>query len=178
MSMVDATTNLIAIGEIIKAQGIKGEVKTVPLTDDLRRFGQIKRVFLQSASAGLLELWIESYRLFKEFVLLKFVGIDDMTAATNLGRGLLLIPRNERPGLPKGRFYLDEIIGLDVYTETTEYLGRIDEVLQTGANDVYSVRRESRQILIPALKSVIRQVDLTAGRMTVILPEGLREDSK
>jgi 16S rRNA processing protein RimM len=178
MTSAAETGNLIAVGEIIKAQGVKGEVKVIPLTDNLRRFGQIQRVYLQSAAAGLLELKIQGYRLFKEFVLLKFEGVDDLTAAHDLGRGLLLIPRDERPELPAGRYYLDEIIGLDVYTETAEYLGRIDQVLQTGANDVYSVRWHTRQILVPALKSVIRQVDLTTGRMTVALPEGLREDSK
>jgi 16S rRNA processing protein RimM len=178
MKLTEETANLIAVGEIIKAQGVKGELKTIPLTDDLRRFGQIKRVFLQSAAAGLIELKLQNYRLFKAFVLLKFEGIDDLTAATRLGRGLILIPREERPQLPAGRFYLDEIIGLDVYTVTDELLGQVDEVIQTGANDVYSVRLQSRQILVPALKSVIRRIDLAAGRIIVALPEGLREDSK
>jgi len=173
MRLPDETADLIAVGEIVKAQGVKGELKTIPLTDDLHRFGQIKRVFLQSATAGLVELKLQSYRLYKELVLLKFEGIDDLTAAINLGRGLILIPRDERPKLPAGRFYLDEIIGLDVFTVADELLGQVDQVIQTGANDVYSVRLQSRQILVPALKSVIRQVDLTAGRIIVALPEGL-----
>jgi 16S rRNA processing protein RimM len=173
MKLAEETANLIAVGEIVKAQGVKGELKTIPLTDDPGRFGQIQRVFLQSAAAGLVELKLQSYRLFKEFVLLKFEGIDDLTAATNLGRGLILIPRDERPKLPAGRFYLDEIIGLDVFTVTDELLGQVDQVIQTGANDVYSVRLQSRQILVPAIKSVIRQIDLAAGRIIVALPEGL-----
>jgi 16S rRNA processing protein RimM len=173
MRLADEAADLIAVGEVIKAQGVKGELKTIPLTDDLRRFGQIGRVFLQSANQGLVKLTIQSYRLFKEFVLLKFEGVDDLDAAVNLGRGLLLIPRDERPKLPAGRFYLDEIIGLDVFTVTDELLGQVDQVIQTGANDVYSVRLQSRQILVPALKSVIRRVDLAAGRIIVALPEGL-----
>jgi 16S rRNA processing protein RimM len=176
MRLADESADLIAVGEIIKAQGLKGEVKVIPLTDNLDRFGQIQRVFFQSAASGLIELKIEGYRLFRQFVLLKFEGIDDLTAALNLGRGFLLIPRRERPQLPPGRFYLDEIMGLDVYTDADEYLGQVDQIIQTGANDVYSVRRESRQLLVPALKSVIREIDLSAGRMIVALPEGLRED--
>jgi 16S rRNA processing protein RimM len=176
MSSADKSEDLIAVGELVKAQGVKGEVKVAPLTDNLDRFGQIQRVYLQSPVSGLIELKIQSYRLFRQFVLLKFQGIDDLTAALNLGRGLLLIPRRERPQLPPGRFYLDEIMGLEVCTVTDEYLGRVDQIIQTGANDVYSVRRESRQLLVPALKSVILRIDLTAGRMTVALPEGLRED--
>jgi 16S rRNA processing protein RimM len=174
MSSALETANLIAVGEIIKAQGIKGELKTIPLTDNLKRFDQIRRMFFKSA-AGLIELKLEGYRVFKEFVLLKFAGIDDLTVAANLGRGLLLIPRDERPALPEGRFYLDEIVGLQVFTVAGEYLGDVDQVLQTGANDVYSVRQQSRQLLVPALKSVIRRVDLPLGRMIVELPEGLRE---
>ena len=172
------TSNLIAVGEIIKAQGIKGEFKVIPLTDNPKRFGELRRVFFKNSAGVLQELYIQGYRLFKEYVLLKLEGIDDLTAAEALGRGYLLIPRNERPRPPAGRYYHDEIIGLKVETISGEYLGEVDQIFVTGANDVYSVRKQTRQILIPALKSIIREINLAEGRMRVELPEGLMEDQR
>ncbi|HEY8464941.1 MAG TPA: ribosome maturation factor RimM [Bacillota bacterium] len=170
------TSGLIAIGEVIKAQGIKGELKVIPLTDNLERFGQIRRVFLQGPADDLKELYIQNYRLFRQYVILKFEGIDDLTAAAALGRGYLLIPRAERPSLPAGRYYYDEIIGLKVFTVSGEFLGEVEQILATGANDVYCVRKLSRQVLVPALKSVVRQINLEEGRMEVDLPAGLMEE--
>lgn len=170
------TADLIAVGEIVKAQGIKGEVKVIPLTDNPARFGKLRRVFLQNGNS-LQELQLETYRLFKQFILLKFEGVDDMNAANALGRGLLLIPRVERLKLPPGRYYHDEIEGLKVYQTTGEYLGEIERILETGSNDVYVVKGDSGEILIPALKSVVKLIDTDLGRMEVDLPDGLVGDA-
>ncbi|MGE5604848.1 MAG: ribosome maturation factor RimM [Bacteroidota bacterium] len=167
--------DLISIGEIIKAQGIRGEVKVIPHTDDPNRFGKIRRAYFKD-SAGWRELEIESYRKFNEFVLLKFTGIDDLTAASSLGRGLLMIPRSERPKLSKGRYYYDQIEGLKVFTTEGNYLGTIDRILETGANDVYVIKDGSREILIPALKSVIKVIDLEETKMYVEPLPGLMEE--
>jgi 16S rRNA processing protein RimM len=169
------TTDLIAVGEIIKPQGVKGEFKVIPLTDDIKRFGEIQRVYWKDGG-GLRELYLESYRSFKEFVLLKFIGIDSLTEADLLGRGLIWIPRSERPGLPEGRFYYDEIEGLDVYTISGDLLGKITKIITTGSNDVYCVSNSRREILIPALESVIKAIELDCRRMVVQLPAGLLED--
>lgn len=168
--------DLIAIGEIIKAQGVRGELKVIPLTDNLKRFGEIRRVYFKGKE-GLRELLITGYRPFKDFVLLRFNGISDLTAAESLGRGLIYIPRNERPKLPAGCFYYDEIQGLKVITNTGEFLGTVVQIMETGSNDVYCIENSSgNQILIPALKKVIQEINLEQGRMVVILPPGLLED--
>jgi 16S rRNA processing protein RimM len=169
------TSDFTAVGEIIKAQGIRGELKVIPLTDDPKRFGRIRRVFFRRAEEWR-ELYIQGYRMLKEFVLIKFDGINDLTAAEDLGRGLIYIPREERPVPPEGRYYHDQILGLKVSTVTGEFLGAVDQIFQTGANDVYSVKLKARQILIPALKSVVRRIDLEKGEMLVELPAGLVED--
>lgn len=169
------TSEYIAVGEIIKPQGIRGELKAIPLTYNIKRFGEIRRVFWKTP-VGLQELFLEGYRPFKSFVLLKFSGIDNLTEAERLGRGLIYIPRSERPKLPEGRYYLDEIEGLEVFTIQNEYLGKITQIMQTGSNDVYCVAGSNREILIPALKHVIRAVLLEQGRMVVELPAGLLED--
>jgi 16S rRNA processing protein RimM len=169
------TLDLIAIGEIVKAQGLYGQLKVVPLTDNPDRFGELRRVYWQKAD-GYQELFIENYQIFKGCALLKFSGINDITAANLLGRGLIYIPRSERLKLPEGRYYHDQIIGLKVFTSQGELLGTIDQILETGSNDVYSVRNAARQILIPALKSVVKEVNLEQGQMVVELPPGLVED--
>lgn len=169
------TSELIAVGEIIKPQGIQGELKVISLTHNIRRFGEIRRVYWKCAG-GLRELFLEGYRPFKSFVLLKFTGIDNLTEAERLGRGLIYIPRSERPKLPEGQFYLDEIEGLNVYTIAGVFLGKITQILQTGSNDVYCVTGAAREILIPALKHVIQAISLDQGRMVVELPAGLLED--
>jgi 16S rRNA processing protein RimM len=169
--------DLIAVGEIIKAQGIRGELKVIPLTDNLKRFGEIRRIYFK-AKEGLREFKLAGYRPFREYVLLRFEGVNDLSAAEGLGRGLIYIPRCERPRLPAGRYYLDEIEGLRVQTSAGENLGTVIEVFATGSNDVYCVQNTSgRQILIPALKSVIQEINLEQGTMVVDLPPGLREET-
>lgn len=167
--------DLIAVGEIIKCHGIRGEVKVMPLTDDPARFGKLGRVFLKN-SLGIQELHLEGYRLLAPFVLVKFEGVDDLSAAEALGRGLICILRRERMKLPEGRYYHDQLEGLRVYTLSGQLLGEIERILETGANDVYVVAGGGREILIPALKQVVRKIDLAEGKIIVTLPEGLNED--
>ena len=170
------SSDLIAVGEIVKPQGIRGEFKVIPLTDNIRRFGEMGRVYYRCAE-GLRELFIERYRPFKEFVLLKFVGIDDLNEAVRLGQGLVFIPRSERPKLPEGQYYLDEIEGLDVYTISGVFLGKVVQILKTGSNDVYCVSGSpGGEVLIPALKNVVKTIEIDRGRMVVELPAGLLED--
>lgn len=167
--------DFISVGEIVKAQGIRGEVKVIPHTDNPERYRQIRRVFLKS-SAGWRELKIQNYRQFNGFVLIKFFGIDDLTAANSLGRGLIMIPRSERPMLEEGRYYYDQIEGLKVFTVEGKYLGAIAGILETGANDVYVVKDGPREVLIPALKSVIKEIDLKQARMLIDPLPGLLEE--
>lgn len=175
---------MIAIGEIVKAQGIHGELKVVPMTHSLRRFGEVKRVYFQGTS-GLQEFQIESYRPFKQFVLVKLAGVSDRSQAISLGQGLLCIPRSERPQPPPGQYYYDQIEGLEVYTLAGIYLGEIQQVIETGANDLYLVRNKKgahggiaasgKDLYIPALKNIIKEISLDTGRMIVDPPPGLLE---
>jgi 16S rRNA processing protein RimM len=119
---------------------------------------------------------VETVAYHKRFVILTFREIPDMTAAEKLKGALLQVPRSELVPLPDGHYYIFDIVGLTVYTQEGERLGVVQDVLRTGANDVYVVQAESggAPLLIPALKAVVREIDLEGGRMTVVLPEGLR----
>lgn len=166
----------LAIGQVVGAHGIRGELKIQVLTDDPHRYGLLREVWVGPDGQEPLPTPLESYRLHKRHVLLKLEGCDDRTTAGTY-RGLLIqIPLEEALPLQEDEYYEHQIIGLAVWTVSGEHLGRIEEIIYTGANDVYVVHSEDvphHEILIPFLDDVVLEVDLDAGRIVVELPEGL-----
>ncbi|HPZ44276.1 MAG TPA: ribosome maturation factor RimM [Bacillota bacterium] len=164
----------IRVGKILGTQGNRGAVRVLPLTDYPERFHNMSLVKVK-LKEGRQDLQIESVNEHKKFIIIKFRGIEDMNAAEQLRGGYLEITREQLVPLPEGSYYIFEIIGLKVYDLDGAYLGEITDVLQTGANDVYVVETGGKPLLIPALKQVVREVDLQGRRMRVELPEGLME---
>lgn len=166
--------NRVTIGRVRAAHGIRGELKVEPMTDDPRRYEALTELYLERAGQSQRYI-IQGVRYQKADILLKLEGIDDRNQAEREKGALLRIDKALRADLPQDRFYIDDLVGLQVY-EGEQLLGRLSEVLQPGANDVYVVRTESgRHLYIPALKAVVVHVDIAAGRMEVRLPEGLTE---
>lgn len=166
---------LITIGEVVNTHGHRGAVRVLPLTDFPERFRDLDEVVL-TRNGERVTMHVERVAFQKRFVILSFREVPDMSAAERLRGALLQIPRDQVRPLPEGCYYLFEIVGLQVITSDGEPLGTVVDVLQTGANDVYVVRDEAgRELLIPALKSVVLQISPEASRMVVALPEGLRE---
>jgi 16S rRNA processing protein RimM len=164
--MTDAT--LIAIGKAVAPHGVRGDVRVVPLTDFPDRFLTMKKVRLEDGRV----LDIESAKYHKQFVLLKFRGLDDRNAVENLRGKLLMVDRDGLVKLPAGHYYIFDIIGLKVFDESGAALGTVTDVLATGANDVYIAEQEGQKpLLIPALKDVVREIDVPGGRITVRLQE-------
>jgi 16S rRNA processing protein RimM len=160
------------VGRVVNTHGSKGEVRVLPLTDEPSRFEELKTVYVQEGQ-GMKPLSIKTVRYHKGMVLLAFSEARDMSRAAALKGRFLQIPETELKPLPEGRYYIFQLVGLDVY-EGELYYGRIAEVLQPGSNDVYVVRDgANREILVPALEWVVRSVDLEANRMEVVLPPGL-----
>ncbi|AEF93974.1 Ribosome maturation factor rimM [Desulfotomaculum nigrificans CO-1-SRB] len=163
----------ITVGEIVNTQGIRGEVRVLPTTDFPERFKQTKKIFLL-LQGQRRQLTINRAWEHKQFIILKFDEVADMSEAEKLKGGLLQVPRTELTDLPKDCYYIFEIVGLKVIDERGQELGKVADVLRTGANDVYVVKRDQgKDILIPALKSVVKKIDVPAGLMQVELPEGL-----
>jgi 16S rRNA processing protein RimM len=161
-------SEFIKIGQIINTHGHTGELKIYPLTDDPHRFYDLQQVYIAKTLYT-----IKDVRLHQNFVLLSLQEIADMNAAEELKNLYVEIPRHEVKPLPEGSFYLFELVGLAVY-EDEKLLGTLTNVLQTGSNDVYVVKTpEEKEIYLPALKSVVKEVDLKAGRINVIIPPGL-----
>ncbi|MCL6451862.1 MAG: ribosome maturation factor RimM [Acetobacteraceae bacterium] len=169
---------LIAVGQVVAPHNPRGEVRVLPLTDFPERFLRTARVFVCPPGGGEpVPLRVEAARLHRGMVLLKLEGCGDMAAAERLRGSMLKVPEEELVPLEPGRYYVFQIVGLEVFTASGQCLGRVEEVLQTGANDVYVVRgrRGGRpvEVLLPALREVVRRVDLEAGRLVVELPPGL-----
>lgn len=160
----------LVIGKIIAPWGVRGEVKVAIETDFPERFGRLKRVYLGEPATSFV---LKGSRLHKGHALLKLDGCDDRNAAEKLRGQLVQIPIEEAMPLGEDEYYVYQIVDLDVWTTEGEHLGRISEVLSTGANDVYVVQGERGEILIPAVEDVVLEIDLTGGRLTVKLMEGL-----
>ncbi|MEG6521611.1 ribosome maturation factor RimM [Desulfotomaculum sp. 1211_IL3151] len=163
----------IKVGEIVNTQGVKGEVRVIPTTDFPERFVKNSKVSVLLRDQRK-DYTIERAWEHKQFIIIKFVEISDMTEAEKLKGGLLQITPEELIPLPEGNYYIFQIIGMRVYDQSNQELGNITQVLQTRANDVYVVKNDQgKEILIPAIKSVVKSIDMNSGKMEVVLPDGL-----
>lgn len=161
------------VGQLTSTHGVKGELKAIPLTDNPQRFLKLKWVYIDKKGT-LQKFNINGVKFLKNFVILKFEGIDSIDEAEKLKGLYMKIDRANAVKLPKDSFFIADIIGMQVFDENNELLGILTEVIQTGSNDVYIVKGDSeKEILIPALKSVVKGVSMEERKISVILPKGL-----
>ncbi len=167
-------TEDLRVGVIIKAHGIKGEVKVYPTTDSPFRFDDITHVKIKQQGKTAGDFEVAGVKYFKGIVILDLEGIDTMDEAEKLKGAELYIPREEGAELAEGEYYIADIIGMDVVTDEGAMLGTVKDVLETGANDVYVIGRpEGKDVLIPAIRQCILDTDIENNRMTVHLLDGL-----
>ena len=165
--------DMLRVGVITSTHGVRGEVKVFPTTDDPNRFKKLKNVFLDTGKETV-SLDISSVKFFKNLVILKFKGYDNINEIEKYKGKDLWITREQAVPLGEDENFVADLIGLSVVTEDGTELGTMKDVLFTGANDVYVVeRKEARELLLPAIKECIRKVDLEAGIMTVHVLDGL-----
>ena len=166
-------TKYLEIGQIVNTFGIKGMVKVKPFTDDITRFDRLKKVYIENKTVKK-EYEIEEVKYHKDMVLIKFKGIESPEDANLLRDTYLLVDREEEQPLEEGTYYIVDMIGLDVYTEEGELLGKLEDIFNTGSNDIYVVKDElGKQILLPAISDVIKQIDMENRKMIVHLISGL-----
>ncbi len=164
---------LVSIGRIVGTHGYKGTLKVQPLTDFPERFKQLEQIDLRQGKK-ITRYRIESCSPYKELLLMKLEGIDDLETAQLYRNALLSVEEKDVFPLPPGYYYHFQLVGLAVYDTEKGYLGVLKEVLETGANDVYAVNSEVYgEILLPAIKDVILDINLTTKKMTVKLLDGL-----
>ena len=153
--------DLIRVGVIINTFGVKGEVKIYP---DIDYFDELERVFIKDK-----EYKIEKLRDQKGIIIAKFEGIDDINQVESLKNEEVMIALEDRPELPEGKHYVGDLLGLEVITEDGQVLGTLDNIYNTGANDIYEVG----EILLPATDEVIKQIDMENKKIIVHLLKGL-----
>ncbi len=166
---------LLQVGVIATTHGVRGEVKVFPTTDDVSRFQTLKQVILDTGKEKI-ELEISGVKFFKNMVILKLKGIDDINEVEQYRKKSLYVTRENAVELAENEYFIADLIGLAVTSDEGEDLGEVKDVLQTGANDVYVIGREDgADILLPAIRDCVKQVDVEGGSMTVHLLPGLRE---
>ena len=164
---------LLQVGVISSTHGVRGEVKVFPTTDDVKRFKKLKKVILDTGKEQL-PLEIEGVKFFKQFVILKFRGIDNINDIEKNKGKRLLVDREHAVKLKKDEYFIADMIGMDVFTEDGELFGALKDVMETGANDVYIIEMsDGKEVLVPAIKQCILDVDIENRKMVIHLLEGL-----
>lgn len=164
---------LMEIGQIVNTYGIKGFLKVVPYTDDITRFEKLNSIYIQTKKS-LETVAIEEVKYSKNLVLLKIKGIDDINSAEIYKNCYIKIDRSDAVELPEDSYFIIDLIGVEVVTDEGDELGNIIDVFSTGANDIYVVKNElGKQVLLPAIGDVIKNVDIKNKKMVVHLLEGL-----
>lgn len=163
--------NTFLIGKIVNTQGVHGEMRVIPTTDDITRFELLDSVFIDGK-----EYEIQKVRYHKQFVLLKLKGIDDMTTAERYKTKEVRIPEEWAVPCEEDEYYIKELYGMKVVDETDNEIGILIDVIFTGANDVYVIKpKNGKDILIPAIKDCILNVDTAEKTMRIHVMEGLLE---
>ena len=165
--------DLLQVGVITTTHGVRGEVKVFPTTDDPARFKKLKNVILDTGKEKL-ELEIAGVKFFKNMVILKFKGIDDINDVEKYRKKSLYVTRENAVKLKKDEYFIADLIGMKVSTDEGEELGTLSDVMQTGANDVYVIDTEEHgEVLVPAIRECILDVDIENQKMKIHLMDGL-----
>ena len=166
-------TKYLEIGQIVNTFGIKGMVKVKPFTDNIERFNNLEKIYIKNKS-GQTEYKIQEVKYHKNMVLVKFEGIENPEQADLLRNSYLIVDRETEEPLEPGRYYIVDMIGLDVFTDDNEYLGKLEDIYNTGSNDIYVVKNElGKQFLLPYIDEVIKNIDLENEKITVHIIDGL-----
>ena len=167
--------NMLRVGVITSPHGIKGEVKAFPTTDDAKRFKELKKVILDTGKE-YIPMEIEHVKFFKNMVILKFKGYDNINEIEKYKSRDLLITRDQAVDLAPDEYFITDLIGLAVVSDQGVELGTLKDVLETGANDVYVVAmKDGKELMLPAIGDCILNVDLEQRRMEVHVLEGLMD---
>lgn len=165
--------DMLQVGMITQTHGVRGEVKVFPTTDDVNRFKKLKQVILDTGKETM-PLEIQSVKFFKQFVILKFKGIDNINDIEKYKRCSLYVTREHAVALEEDEYFIADMIGMEVCTEDGNIFGTLRDVIETGANDVYVIENaEHGEVLVPAIKECIRSVDIEKGQMMIHLMDGL-----
>ena len=158
----------VQVGVVAGAHGLLGQIRIAPSTDNAERFRSGSVVYIRERPYT-----VRAAVASRQHLLVRLEGVESADAARALAQAPVEVPAAEVPPLPEGSYYHFQVLDMAVYDVAGAYLGRLEEVLSTGANDVYLVRGEETELLVPALEGVVVAVDVQGRRMTVDPPPGL-----
>lgn len=164
----------LQVGVITSTHGVRGEVKIFPTTDDPKRFEKLNEVWMDD-NGQMKKMEITGVKYFKKFVILKFKGFDSIEQIEKCKGKELYVDRKQAVELEENEFFIADLIDIDVLTTEGRKLGKIQQVLQTGANDVYEVGGMGKEYYLPAIEECIREINLEEKKMIVYLMKGLEE---
>lgn len=165
--------SLIAVGRIGKSVGLKGEVKIIPLTADLQRFDALERVLLGTDETSVREYAIARVRFTAGTVIISFQDVATRTEADDLRGNYLFIRPDQSITPPEGSYFVHDIVGMTVVTEEGVAVGSVKDVQELPAHDLWVVRTSGGDVLIPAVREIIKTVDITTRTIVIAPPEGM-----
>lgn len=155
--------DIFNIGQIVNTHGVRGEVKVIPLTDDINRFKKLKKVLIDDVQRNILGCKFQ-----KDRVILKIEGIDSMDEAERYKQKYICVERSEAIKLPEDTYFIKDLVGCQVLDTYGEILGNIDEVIKTGSNDVYWIKgKKGKELLIPVLKEIVLEIDIDNKKIII-----------
>ncbi len=164
----------LQIGAVANTHGIKGDLKIFPMTDDIKRFGKLKEVIMDTGRERL-NLHVKAVRYQKNMVIINFEEFDNINQVEQYKGAKLLVDREHAVPLEEGEFFIADMIGMSVVSDEGEELGELVDVIQTGANDVYVAKKGDTELLLPAIKDCIKNIDMENGVITAHIMPGLRD---
>jgi len=165
--------NFLQVGVIATTHGLKGEVKIFPTTSDVKRFDKLKSAFIDTGKEKI-PVEVESVKYFKQFAILKFKEFSDINEVEKFKSNSLVVTRENAVKLNKDEYFIADLIDMKIIDEDNKEIGILEDVLETGANDVYVIRMtDKRELLLPAIKQCILDVDIPGNTMKIHILEGL-----
>ena len=162
------------VGKIINVHGIRGEVKVLPLTDDPERFFSLDKVYVKK-NDSFYPLTVSKVRIHKNHILILFNEVFNRDQAEELKGYFMAIERKDAIKLSENQYFIGDLIGIEVYSIKNEKIGRIKDILQTGPTDIYVIQTEAKEILVPALKEIFREIDIENKVARADIPKDLME---
>jgi len=170
---MSGSNKTVLIGKIQATQGIRGQLRVIPFAGDASSISKLQSVMIKSPAGAMEQFPVVSAKAHGKRVILTLKPFDNINQVLHLVGREIYADRGTLPELPSDEYYWSDLLGLQVVTEEGEALGELADIIETGSNDVYVVKLDGRELLIPALEDVVLAVDLAGNRMTVSLPEGL-----
>ncbi len=166
---------LYAVGKIVKVFGVKGELVVKPMTDSVQRFKALKQVFIGLTDVQAEAATVEYVRIQPHGVRIKIAAVKDRTSAEKYVGALLFVGEKDKVRIPKGKFFVHDVVGMRVLDEHQNTVGTVTEVLRLPANDVYVIDGEGWEVMLPAVKEFVKEIDVKTKTMRVVLIEGMVE---